>query len=69
MTLATAPRWRAALRTPPLLCGHRDPILCRIAPSGPSTYGLDDQQLAAERVRCLAAGWAMWEVAERLMSA
>ncbi|MGW7457151.1 hypothetical protein [Streptomyces sp. NPDC054797] len=42
---------------------------CGTAPSGPSTYSLDEQQLAAERGRCLAAGWAVWEVAARLMSA
>ncbi|MDT0382408.1 hypothetical protein RM572_26975 [Streptomyces sp. DSM 42041] len=66
MTLATAPRYRAALRTPPLPCGHRDPILCETTPSGPSTYSLDRAELAAEAARCRAAGWTSDEVAERL---
>ncbi|MBT2397234.1 hypothetical protein J7E89_14900 [Streptomyces sp. ISL-100] len=60
------PRWRAALRTPSLPCGHRDPIFCITAPSGPSTYSLDVTQLAAERARLLAAGWTPAEVTERL---
>jgi hypothetical protein len=66
MTLGTAHRYRAALRTPPLACGHRDPILCDTALSGPSTYGLGAAELHAEADRCKARGWTDAEIAERL---
>ncbi|MFK0296389.1 hypothetical protein ACIQU6_38770 [Streptomyces sp. NPDC090442] len=63
---AIAPaRRRAADRLPPLACGHRDPLLCLAAPSGPSTYSLTPAQLAAEVARCRVRGWSEADLAAR----
>ncbi|MBQ0877466.1 hypothetical protein [Streptomyces sp. RT42] len=59
-------RHLAALRTPPLACGHRDPIRCAVAPHGHSSYGLTVRELLAERSRLLTAGWTPGEVDARL---
>ncbi|MGC9437667.1 hypothetical protein [Streptomyces sp. WG5] len=59
-------RHLAALRTPPLACGHRDPIRCAVAPHGRSSYGLSVRELLAERSRLLTAGWTPGEVDTRL---
>ncbi|MGC9473269.1 hypothetical protein ACP4I1_03790 [Streptomyces sp. WG4] len=61
-------RHRAALRTPPLDCGHRDPIRCAVAPHGRSSYGLTVRELLAERSRLLTAGWTPGEVDARLIA-
>lgn len=66
MTAALARRNRAALRTPPLPCGHRDPLLCGTAPNGPSTFGLTAAELRAEAARCRARGWSDAEITARL---
>ncbi|MGI5512758.1 hypothetical protein [Streptomyces sp. CA-106131] len=63
-------RYLAALRTPLLPCGiHRDPLLCEVAPTAPSSFGLTRRELAAERARLRAAGWSTADVAERLLPA
>ncbi|MEU3898818.1 MULTISPECIES: hypothetical protein [Streptomyces] len=59
-------RHLAALRTPPLDCGHHDPIRCAVAPHGRSSYGLTARELLAERSRLLTAGWSPGEVDARL---
>jgi len=65
-TQALRHRQLAALRTPPLACEHRDPILCAVAPHGRSTFGLTVRELIAERSRLLNAGWTPSEVDARL---
>ncbi|MFK0297276.1 hypothetical protein ACIQU6_43345 [Streptomyces sp. NPDC090442] len=60
-----AARRRAAGRLPPLACGHRDPLLCLAASSGPSAYGLSRAQLAAEVARCRVRGWSEADLAAR----
>lgn len=52
----------AARRTPPLDCGHRDPLLCRVQPDHPSGFSLTAAELAAEVKRCRARGFAQWEI-------
>ncbi|MEU0832299.1 hypothetical protein [Streptomyces sp. NPDC005969] len=58
-------RHLAALRTPPLACGHRDPLVC-VAPHRHSSYSLTARERLAERARLVAAGWTAEEVAQRL---
>lgn len=59
-------RHLATLRTPPLDCGHRDPIRCAVPPHGHSSYGLTARELLAEQSRLLTAGWTPDEVDARL---
>lgn len=63
-----ARRYVAALRTPPLDCGHRDPLACAVAPPRPSDFSMSRAELAAERRRLLAHGWMLHEVRAVLLS-
>jgi predicted alpha/beta-hydrolase family hydrolase len=58
-------RHLAALRTPPLACGHRDPLAC-VAPYGHSSYNLTAHERLTERARLISRGWTSDEVAQRL---
>ena len=49
-----------AHRSPPLSCGHRDPLDC---------YGLTEAQRSAEAIRLLRRGWTLREVVDRLGAA
>lgn len=59
---ALARRYVAALRLPPLDCGDRDPLLCRVAPACSSSFSMSSRELAAERARLLARGWGLHEI-------
>ncbi|MFD7064391.1 hypothetical protein [Streptomyces sp. NPDC059906] len=57
----------AASRAPQMECGcrhrfHSDPLDCRAAPPGPSTFSLDARELVTEARRLLALGWAPAEI-------
>lgn len=58
---ALARRYVAALRLPPMDCGHRDALLCGLQ-RGPSNFSMSRRELAAERRRLLARGWGIHEV-------
>jgi hypothetical protein len=55
----------AALRTAPLSCGHRDPLLCGTTHDQPSAFSLTRRELITEIRRCHQAGWQRWELAAR----
>jgi hypothetical protein len=56
-------RREASRRLPALCnCGHRDPLTHRVAPDGPSTFGLTDDELRRHFRDLLAAGWTRAEV-------
>jgi hypothetical protein len=60
-------RRQASLRCQPLDDGRRDNMDKSADPFrlGPSCYGLDPDELAAERRRLSRTGWRAWELAER----
>jgi hypothetical protein len=44
-------------------CGHRDPLTHRVAPDGPSTFGLDEETLRRHaNDLVLRYGWSVDEV-------
>jgi hypothetical protein len=55
-------RRNASYRLPPLRNGARDPLDRLASPSGPSDYGLDPFELAAEIDRRRMGGLAGWEL-------
>jgi hypothetical protein len=61
-------RRRESLRFPPMECGRRDPI--DTYPEGfmvaPMVMGLEPWELLAEAKRLERAGWAPWEIRDRL---
>ncbi|MFI1449069.1 hypothetical protein [Streptomyces virginiae] len=59
-------RREAAYRCPPLDCGHRDPLDCAATATGPSTYGLSDDELRAHANQLIRWGWSVDEVLARL---
>lgn len=62
ITRGLARRRDAALRLPALICGHRDPDLCRVTPAGRSSFGLTRRELISEIRRCHRSGWQRWEL-------
>jgi len=56
-------RREASRRREALSCGrHRDPLGCLVAPAGPSTFGLTEDELALEARRLWLASWSVEEI-------
>ncbi len=57
-----------ALRSPPMGCGHNDPLTHLAAPyTDPGTFGLHQDELRSHGNRLvIEQGWQLWEVLSRL---